>query len=68
MKKLLGYLATHRKALVAYGTALVTVLAVALPHTSPWYAVVIAVAGALGVHAVPNATPVVTPPVKPPAV
>jgi Na+-translocating ferredoxin:NAD+ oxidoreductase RnfD subunit len=54
MARLLAYVKSHRKALVAYAAALVTVLAVALPHTSPWYAVVIAVASALGVHAIPN--------------
>lgn len=72
-----AWVASHRKALVAYATALLTVLAVAVPHTSPWYAVVIAVAGALGVHGIPNRastpkpaaapTAPVTPPVKPPA-
>lgn len=56
MKKIMAYVASHRKALIAYAAAIVTVLAVALPHTSPWYAVVISVAGALGVHAVPNKT------------
>ena len=56
MKKLGPYIASHRKALVAYAGALVTVLAVALPHSSPWYAVVIAVAAAAGVHATPNKT------------
>ncbi len=54
MKKAMTWAATHRKALVAYAGAVVTVLAVALPHTSPWYAVVIAVAAAVGVHATPN--------------
>ena len=65
VKKVTTYLASHRKALVAYAGALVTVLAVALPHTSPWYAVVIAVAAAAGVHATPNAPAPVTPPKGP---
>lgn len=54
VKKAVAWVASHRKALVAYAAAVVTVLAVALPHTNRWYAVVIAVASALGVHAVPN--------------
>jgi uncharacterized membrane protein len=54
MTRVLAYVAAHRKALIAYAAVVVTVLAVALPHTSPWYAVIITLAGALGVHAVPN--------------
>ena len=61
MSTLLNWVATHRKAIVAYASAIITILAVALPHTSPWYAVVIAIAGAIGVHTVPNAVQPATP-------
>ena len=54
MSRILAYFHAHRKAVVAWAGTLLTLLLVAVPHNSTWYAVVVAAATAAGVHVTGN--------------
>lgn len=54
--KVLTWVMTHRKALVAYGGVAVMLLTLAFPHAT-WLPFIISAAAALGVQRIPNARP-----------